>query len=98
MAHAGGQIEKNNHMKKHPKCRLEVYHGPDGTDYDCDYEHAPECDACIYGPLWQHGGRGIDPETGKVKYVRKMRPEIQAPGPTALDDVRTDKGPGASIL
>ena len=32
----------------------------DGVDYDCEYEHAPTCEYCIYGPP----GGTIDPKTG----------------------------------
>jgi hypothetical protein len=31
----------------------------------------PTCDECIYGPVSIYGGVGIDPETGKKKYIKK---------------------------
>jgi hypothetical protein len=84
-------------MKRHPECLLEVHHTIDGTEYDCGYEHAPECDACIFGPLSEHGGVGIDPRTGRRKHVRKMRQKIEADGTPTLDIVWPGQGIRAPV-
>lgn len=53
------------------KCLLEKIETINGIEYDCGYENAPTCDECIYGIISTYGGLGINPETGKKKYVKK---------------------------
>ncbi|TXH58767.1 MAG: hypothetical protein E6Q97_01305 [Desulfurellales bacterium] len=57
-----GQLRVAERLRKSPSpipCRGYEINTPDAHEYDCAYEHPPECERCVVnaGP--------IDPRTGK---------------------------------
>lgn len=39
----------NGHAERHPKCAgVKIDRGPDGYDYDCEYNTTITCDECKY--------------------------------------------------